>query len=112
MRNNITRADLDCLVEFLQQDDPILTQSTNVREFEREWSEWLGVKHSVFVHSGSAANLVTMAALRQLKGEGEVIVPTLTWVSDIASVLHAGLNAGVCGHRSAHARHGYFSSAR
>ena len=36
MRNNITRADLDCLVEFLQQDDPILTQSTNVREFERE----------------------------------------------------------------------------
>ena len=43
MRNNITRADLDCLVEFLQQDDPILTQSTNVLEFEREWSEWLGV---------------------------------------------------------------------
>jgi CDP-6-deoxy-D-xylo-4-hexulose-3-dehydrase len=51
----------------------------------------LGVKHSVFVHSGSAANLVTIAALRQLKGEGEVIVPTLTWVSDISSVLHAGL---------------------
>jgi len=91
MRNNITRADLDGLVEFLQQDDPILTQSTNVREFEREWSEWLGVKHSVFVHSGSAANLVTMAALRQLKGEGEVIVPTLTWVSDIASALHVGM---------------------
>jgi CDP-6-deoxy-D-xylo-4-hexulose-3-dehydrase len=91
MCNNITRADLDCLVEFLQQDDPILTQSTNVREFECEWSEWLGVKHSVFVHSGSAANLVTIAALRQLKGDGEVIVPTLTWVSDIASVLHAGM---------------------
>ncbi len=91
MRNNITREDLDCLVDFLQQDDPILTQSDNVHAFEREWSEWLGVKHSVFVHSGSAANLVTMAALRQLKGEGEVIVPTLTWVSDIASVLHAGL---------------------
>ena len=91
MRNNITRNDLDCLIEFLRQDDPILTQSTNVREFEREWSEWLGVKHSVFVHSGSAANLVTMAALHQLKGDGEVIVPTLTWVSDIASVLHAGM---------------------
>ena len=58
---------------------------------ENKWSKWLGVKHSVFVHSGSAANLVTIAALRQLKGEGEVIVPTLTWISDIASVLHAGL---------------------
>ena len=92
MRNNVTREDLDCLIEYLEQDDLILTQSTNVRAFEREWSEWLGVKHSVFVHSGSAANLVTMAALRQLKGAGEVIVPTITWVSDIASVLHAGLN--------------------
>jgi len=91
MRNNITREDLDCLIQFLKQDDPILTQSENVRAFEREWNEWLGVKHSVFVHSGSAANLITMAALRQLKGDGEVIVPTLTWVSDIASVLHAGL---------------------
>ena len=91
MHNNITREDLNCLIKFLEQDDPILTQSNNVREFEHQWSKWLGVKHSVFVHSGSAANLVTMAALRQLKGEGEVIVPTLTWVSDIASVLHAGL---------------------
>ena len=62
MRNNVTREDLDCLIEYLEQDDLILTQSTNVRAFEREWSEWLGVKHSVFVHSGSAANLVTMAS--------------------------------------------------
>ena len=91
MRNNITRTDLDVLIEFLQQDDPILTQSKNVAAFEREWSEWLGVKHSLFVNSGSSANLITMAALRELHGEGEVIVPTLTWVSDIASVLHAGL---------------------
>lgn len=91
MQNNITREDLDCLIEFLQQENPILTQSENVAAFEREWSAWLGVKHSVFVHSGSAANLITMAALRKFRGEGEVIVPTLTWVSDIASVLHAGL---------------------
>jgi CDP-6-deoxy-D-xylo-4-hexulose-3-dehydrase len=33
-----------------------------------------------------------MAALRQVYGAGEVIVPTLTWVSDIASVLHCGLS--------------------
>lgn len=90
MRNNISRADLDRLIRFLQQDDPILTQSENVRAFEREWSEWLGVRHSVFVNSGSSANLLSMAALRHLRGPGEVIVPTLTWVSDIASVLQCG----------------------
>lgn len=91
MKNNITRADLDAVIEFLEQDDPILTQSEQVRAFEREWAEWLGVEYCVFVNSGSSANLVTMAALRELHGPGEVIVPTLTWVSDIASVLQCGL---------------------
>ena len=57
MRNNITRKDLDVLIDFLKQDDPNLTQSDNVREFEIEWSKWLGVRYSVFVNSGSSANL-------------------------------------------------------
>src|SRR5215470_2780993 len=91
MKNNILREDLNAVIEFLQQDDPILTQSKNVRAFEEEWSRWLGVRYSVFVNSGSSANLVTLAALRELYGPGgEVIVPTITWVSDVAAVLHAG----------------------
>lgn len=89
MENNITAEDRAAVIEFLQ-GDPILTQSANVRAFEEEWSAWLGVKHSVFVNSGSSANFVTMAALRHLRGPGEVVVPTLTWVSDISSVLAAG----------------------
>ena len=92
MANNITRDDLDALIEFLKQDDPILTQSANVRAFEREWSEWLGVKHSVFINSGSSANQLTMTAIAEHYGKGDVIVPTLTWVSDIASVVQAGHN--------------------
>ena len=90
MRHNISRGDLDAVIRFLEQDDPILTQSAQVAAFEREWAEWLGVKHCVFVNSGSSANLITMAALRESAGPGEIIVPTLTWVSDIASVLQCG----------------------
>ena len=90
MENNITREDLDTLVEFLQ-GNPILTQSENVREFEREWSEWVGVKYSIFVNSGSSANLISIATLKQVFGSGgEIIVPTLTWASDISSVLFCG----------------------
>lgn len=89
MEDNVTRQDLDGLIAFLQ-GMPRLTQSENVRALEREWSEWLGVKHSVFVNSGASANLITMGALKHLYGGGEVIVPTLTWVSDIASVLQNG----------------------
>jgi len=91
MKNNISRSDLDAVIEYLHQDDPILTQSSNVRAFEEEWSVWLGVKYSVFVNSGSSANQLTMAALRLHCPEGgEVIVPPLTWSSDISSVLQAG----------------------
>ena len=89
MENNITLEDRNAVIEFLK-GDPILTQSSNVRAFEQEWSQWLGVRHSVFVNSGASANFITMAALRHLRGPGEVIVPTLTWVSDISSVLAAG----------------------
>jgi CDP-6-deoxy-D-xylo-4-hexulose-3-dehydrase len=91
MRNNISREDLDAVCRLLQQDDPVLTQSKQVRAFEEEWSRWLGVEYSVFVNSGSSANLVTLAALRELHGPGgEVIVPSITWVSDVAAVLHCG----------------------
>ncbi len=91
MRNNILREDLDAVIEHLKQDDPILTHGANVRAFEAEWSEWLGVKYSVFVNSGASANLLTMAILRIRHPEGgEVITPPLAWVSDVASVLQNG----------------------
>ena len=85
------REDLDAVIEHLKQDDPMLTHGANVRAFEAEWSEWLGVKYSVFVNSGSSANLLTMAILRiRHPGGGEVIVPPLAWVSDVTSVLQNG----------------------
>ena len=91
MRNNILREDLDAVIKHLQQDDPILTNGPIVREFESSWSEWLGVKYSVFVNSGASANLLSMAILKELYPEGgEVIVPPLTWISDVASVIQNG----------------------
>jgi len=86
MQNNITKDDLNQVIKFLNKE-PILTQSKKVMEFEHKWSKWLGVKYSVFVNSGSSANYLTFLALKYLYGGGgEVLVPTLTWVSDIVSV--------------------------
>jgi len=91
MRNNIHRKDLDEIIKYLKKDDPILTNGKKVREFEQKWSKWLGVKYSVFVNSGSSANLLSMAILKMKFPEGgEVIVPPLTWVSDISSVIQNG----------------------
>jgi len=91
MKNNITRADLDAVIGYLSQNDPVLTHSEQTQAFEKEWSAWLGVRYSVFVNSGASANLLTMAALKETFGQGEVIVPPLTWVSDIAAVMQNGL---------------------
>jgi CDP-6-deoxy-D-xylo-4-hexulose-3-dehydrase len=88
MRNNISRDDLDVLISYLKNDDPRLTQGEKVKEFEKLWSEWLGVRYSVFVNSGSSANLISIACLKnKFPDGGQVIVPPLTWVSDIASLI-------------------------
>ena len=94
MSDNIDRDDINHLVEFLQQDPiPRLTNGEKVIEFEKAWSEWLGVKHSIFVNSGTSANELTMLALKYMYPEGgEIIMPPLTWISDINSVLFAGFN--------------------
>jgi len=91
MVNNIEREDLDLLIQHLKQDDPKLTNGPKVKEFEEIWSNWLGVKYSVMVNSGASANDLTMKAIYEFYGPGEVIVPPLTWVSDIASVINSNL---------------------
>ena len=92
MMNNVTRGDLDTLIEYLRQDDPRLTHGPLVRKFEEEFATWVGVSEGVMVNSGSSANDLTMIALKNLHGGGEVIVPPLAWVSDISAVLRAGLD--------------------
>ena len=91
MRNNISSDDLNLVIKHLKKKNPILTQSKNVELFEKEWSKWLGVKYSVFVNSGSSANLLSMSILKdKFKNGGEILVPSLTWVSDISSVIQTG----------------------
>ena len=92
MTNNITRQDIICLTAFLNQPEiPRLTNGEQVRAFEAEFASWLGVRYAVMVNSGSSANLITMQALKLLRGVERVLVPCITWVSDIAAVLQAGM---------------------
>lgn len=93
MQNNYNKQDFLAIKKLLNKRDIVLTQSKKVEEFERKWSKWLGVKFSTFVNSGSSANFISIAILRALnknKNKNEIIVPSLTWVSDINSVLMNG----------------------
>ena len=90
MSNNITRDDLSKVTTALKKNI-ILTQNKKVEEFEKKWSRWLGVKYSVYVNSGSSSNFITFAYLKsKYPNGGEVIVPPLTWPSDIMAVINNG----------------------
>jgi CDP-6-deoxy-D-xylo-4-hexulose-3-dehydrase len=92
INDNISKNDKRILCEFILSTDR-LTNGPKVREFEKVWSEWLGVKHSVMVGSGAAANYITTSIVRELKGQkGEIIVPPIGWVSDISSVINTGFS--------------------
>ena len=93
MQNNFHKSDIDEIYKLLGKKKIILTQSKKVDEFEKKWSKWLGVKYSTFVSSGSSANFITISILKILnknKNKKEIIVPSLTWVSDINSVIMNG----------------------
>jgi CDP-6-deoxy-D-xylo-4-hexulose-3-dehydrase len=97
MSDNIDKEDVNALIDFLSQDQiPKLTNGPKVVEFENKWGEWLGTKYNLMVNSGASANELTMLALNYIHGDGEIIVPPLTWISDISSVIFSGFKPVFC----------------
>jgi len=91
--NVISEADLVGLVDFIQHTKRF-TQFNKVKEFEAAFSRWQGCRYSVFVNSGSSANLLLVNALKELKGwrEGdEILVPAVTWPTTVTPVMQCGL---------------------
>jgi CDP-6-deoxy-D-xylo-4-hexulose-3-dehydrase len=90
MSNNILPEDKKALINFIKSSDRF-TNGIKVKEFEKKWSKWLGVKYSTFVNSGASANLISLNILKGLKkNKNEVIVPAFTWNSDVVAVINAG----------------------
>ena len=89
INNNISQQDKRALSDFVLNTDRF-TNGPKVKEFEKAWSDWLGIKHTVFVNSGASANYIMASVLKEQKGLGEVIVPPIGWVSDIAPLVNLG----------------------
>ncbi|MET3133357.1 dTDP-4-amino-4,6-dideoxygalactose transaminase [Oxalobacteraceae bacterium GrIS 1.11] len=65
-------------------DSNMFTMGQRVHEYERDFAAFFGSRHAVMVSSGSAANLLMIAALfytkqPKLKRGDEVIVPAVSW---------------------------------
>ena len=88
--NTIGSNDYKVMERFLK-NRKYLNQSVYTKNFENKFSKFLGTRNSVFVNSGSSANLLSIAYLKNKFKKGEVIIPTLTWSSDVASIFHNNL---------------------
>ena len=62
MKDCITQEDKNELVNFINTSNRY-TNGPKVKEFEERWSEWLGVNYSLFVSSGSTANLLLLSVM-------------------------------------------------
>jgi CDP-6-deoxy-D-xylo-4-hexulose-3-dehydrase len=73
-----------------------LTMGPNVHQFEADFARKFGIRHALMVSSGSAANLIGVAALffkedRPLRRGDEVIVPSISWSTTYYPLQQYGL---------------------
>ena len=92
IQDTIDNNDIDLLISWLQTY-PQLTKGPQTVKFEEKWSKWLGCKHSVFVNSGSSANLLMLYCLKTLNRlkNNKICVPSLCWATDLAPVMQLGM---------------------
>jgi CDP-6-deoxy-D-xylo-4-hexulose-3-dehydrase len=70
------------------------TSGEKLKQFESQWSQWLGCKHSLYVSSGSTANFLLVAAIIEmykLQPGDKVLVPACTWVTNVGPIIQLGL---------------------
>ena len=98
MGETITYADRLKMAHFILTTKKF-TNGEKVKKFEQEWNEWLGSKHSLYVSSGSTANLLLVSAVKELYGlkDGdEVLLPACTWVTNVSPIIQLGLKPVFC----------------
>lgn len=93
--DTIDKKDIRALTAWLNTPSiPHLTKGPITKKYEAKFSNWLGASNSVFVNSGSSAILLGLTALKlggKLKNN-KIIVPDLSWATDVSIPLILGLD--------------------
>ena len=95
--NTISNDDYKLLIKFLQ-NRKTLTQSKIVNNFQRNFSDFLKTKYSIFVNSGSSANLL----IAQVLIEGNflknriVVLPSVSWATTVSPFIQLGYKVIFC----------------
>ena len=97
VKDTIDTKDLENLIDWLK-GNPRLTKGELTLDFEKKWSNWLNVKYSIFVNSGSSANLASVYGLilsGRMKNK-RIVVPAVSWVTTVTPAIQLGLEPIMC----------------
>lgn len=98
VKDTINNSDIDSLIEWLKTY-PRLTKGPLTLEFENQWAKYVGTKYATYVNSGSSANLLALYALMEkgvLQRNDKVVVPAVSWATDLSPVFQLGLDPVLC----------------
>lgn len=97
VNNTIKYDEIQELSSWLLKDER-LTKDKLTLEFEEAWCKWQNRKYSIFVNSGSSANLAMIYAMilsKRLKNKN-IIVPAVSWVTTVSPIIQLGLTPILC----------------
>ena len=95
--NTIGSNDYKVMERFLKKRK-YLNQSVYTKNFENKFSKFLGTRNSVFVNSGSSANLLMAQVLlegRFLKNK-TVVLPAVSWSTSVSPFIQLGYKVILC----------------
>ena len=95
--DTIDQKELKLLADWILRGNQ-LTKGKLTIEFEEKFSNFIGSKYSIFVNSGSSANLLMIYSLIQSKRlrNSKVIAPAVSWVTTISPLMQLGLETHLC----------------
>lgn len=95
--DTISQPELEATAEWMLAGNR-LTKDVLTVEFEREFADWMGCGHAVFVNSGSSANLLMIYAAKEAGRlrNNKVIAPAVSWVTTVSPLMQLGFDVRLC----------------
>lgn len=96
--DTISKSDIKNLIEWVSQEEiPQLTKGPLTVKFQDKFSSFLNSDlNSCFVNSGSSAILLSLLALKIERGIKKVVVPSVSWATDLSSPMVLGIESILC----------------
>lgn len=95
--DTITQDELVSLSEWMLAGNR-LTKASETLAFEEEFATWIGSLHAVYVNSGSSANLLMVAALKEAGRlrNTKAVAAAVSWITTVSPLLQLGFDVRLC----------------